>query len=111
MTMLKGYTHMVSFFTRIEWWKADPHDDLVNNGSLCLAVPGNLYVIYLPHGGNVTARLEPGRYKTQWYNPRTGEFEGKACEVEGGKPVELGRPPTEVSEDWALLIRRELRRR
>ena len=30
MVMLKGYAHMVDFFTSFEWWKTDPHDDLVD---------------------------------------------------------------------------------
>jgi len=107
MTMLKGYTHMVSFFTRIEWWKADPHDDLVNNGSLCLAVPGNLYVIYLPHGGNVTARLEPGRYKTQWYNPRTGEYSAMSF-AEGNIWTSILAPD---GEDWVILLKRSRMKR
>src|SRR6266850_5666416 len=37
MVMLKGYEHMVDFFTSFEWWKTEPHDELVNNGAYCLA--------------------------------------------------------------------------
>ena len=40
MIMLKGYAHMVHFFTSFEWWKANPHDELVNDGAFCLAGPG-----------------------------------------------------------------------
>ena len=40
MVMLKGYEHMVDFFTSFEWWKTEPHDELVNNGAYCLAKPG-----------------------------------------------------------------------
>ena len=40
MIMLKGYAHMVDFFTSFEWWKTEPHDELVNNGAYCLAEPG-----------------------------------------------------------------------
>ena len=30
MTMLRGYAHMVDFFTMFEWWKTEPHDELVH---------------------------------------------------------------------------------
>ena len=48
MVMLKGYGHMVDFFTSFEWWKTEPHDELVNNGAYCLAKPGEIYAVYLP---------------------------------------------------------------
>src|SRR5215831_16604311 len=82
MIMLKGYAHMVHFFTSFEWWKTEPHDDLVNNDSFCLAELGKLYVVYLPNGGNVTVRLEPGRYEAKWFNPRSGEY-SNALAAEG----------------------------
>ena len=34
MILLKGYEHMVDFFTSFDWWKTEPHDELVNNWSL-----------------------------------------------------------------------------
>ena len=32
MIMLKGYAHIVDFFTSFDWWKTDPHDELVDRG-------------------------------------------------------------------------------
>jgi hypothetical protein len=61
MTMFLGYGHMVDFFTGFEWWKTNPHDELVDNGNYCLADPGKTYAIYLPHAGQVTVQLQPGR--------------------------------------------------
>ena len=58
MTMLQGYAHMVDFFTSFEWWKTEPHDEVVNPGNYCLAVPGEIYAAYLPHGGWATIRLQ-----------------------------------------------------
>ena len=43
MTMFLGYGHMVDFFTSFEWWKTNPHDELVDNGNYCLADPGKTY--------------------------------------------------------------------
>jgi hypothetical protein len=100
MVMLKGYAHMVHFFTRLEWWKADPHDELVNKSSFCLAELGKLYVIYLPHGGNITVRLEPGRYEARWFNPRSGEY-SPAPVAEG--PVWTS-PVASDAADWVILL-------
>jgi hypothetical protein len=72
MTMFQGYAHMVDFFASFEWWKTEPHDELVNNGNYCLAKPGELYAIYLPRGGSVTAQLDPGKYAGVWWDASTG---------------------------------------
>ncbi|HXH86570.1 MAG TPA: DUF4038 domain-containing protein [Nitrospira sp.] len=102
MTMLKGYAHMVHFFTGFEWWKTDPHDELVSNGSFCLAEPGQIYVIYMPHGGNVTARLEPGRYQVKWFNPRNGEYIPSPL-AEGSSWTSTAAPD---GRDWVILLTR-----
>jgi hypothetical protein len=34
MVMLKGYEHMVDFFTSFEWWKTEPHDELVTTAPI-----------------------------------------------------------------------------
>ena len=65
MTMLEGYRHMVDFFTSFDWWKTEPHDELVDNGNYCLAKPGEIYVAptsHVPQGG-VTVQLGPGQYR------------------------------------------------
>ena len=43
--MFEGYGHMVDFLTSFEWWKTEPHDELVNDGAYCLAKPGEIYVV------------------------------------------------------------------
>ena len=102
MTMLKGYAHMVHFFSHFQWWKTDPHDELVNNGSFCLADPGRLYVIYLPYGGSVTAKLEPGRYEMRWFNPRSGEY-STAGFAQGPNWTSSIAPD---GEDWVIQLSR-----
>jgi hypothetical protein len=72
-TLFLGYGHIVEFFTSFDWWKANPHDELVDQGNYCLAEPGRLYAVYLPHGGKVTVRLEPGTYEAEWFNPASGQ--------------------------------------
>jgi hypothetical protein len=102
MIMLKGYAHIVHFFTSFEWWKADPHDELVNNGAFCLAETGGVYVVYLPHGGDIRVRLQPGRYQVKWFNPRNGEY-STAGIVEGATWTSPAAPD---NEDWVLLLTR-----
>jgi hypothetical protein len=73
------------------------------------AKPDEIYALYVPSGDN-TGTLDltaaNGKFTQSWYNPRTGEFAAATKMVEGGKPVPLGQPPVEVSEDWAVLIKR-----
>jgi hypothetical protein len=102
MVMLKGYEHMVDFFTSFEWWKTEPHDELVNNGAYCLAKPGETYAVYLPKGGDVTIKLEPGKYEANWFNAFTGETVGLPP-VEGAVWTS---PKAPGWLDWALLLRR-----
>jgi len=102
MTMLNGYAHMVDFFSGFEWWKTDPHDELVNNGAWCLAEPGRTYAVYLAHGGTVTVKLEPGRYRAQWFSAPTGEIVPVGL-VDGGSWTSPGAPD---GNDWALLLQK-----
>jgi hypothetical protein len=102
MVMLKGYAHMLDFFTSFEWWKTEPHDELVNNGAFCLAEPGKLYAVYLPNGGDVTVNLEPGTYQASWFNARNGE----ALILSKAKGAKWTSPVAPDSGDWALLLKR-----
>jgi hypothetical protein len=105
MTMLQGYAHMVDFFTAFEWWKTEPHDELVNNGNYCLAKPGDLYAIYLPRGGNVTVRMEPGQYVAAWWNPTTGEK--TPLPFVNVTTSSWISPQATGSNDWALLLQKK----
>ena len=102
MTMLKGYAHMVDFFTSFDWWLTVPHDELVNSGNYCLADPGSIYVVYLPHGGRATIRLENGPYSQTLFNPSTGD-EISLAPANG--PV-WTTAPTPDNNDWALLLKK-----
>jgi hypothetical protein len=102
MVMLKGYEHMVDFFTSFEWWKIEPHDELVNNGAFCLAKPGEIYAVYLPKEGNVTVQLEPGTYDAMWFSAFTGE-KVPLPPVQGGAWTS---PKTPGWLDWALLLQK-----
>ena len=103
MTMLKGYAHMVDFFTSFAWWTAEPHDELVNGGNYCLATPGRTYAIYLPHGARAVVRLQPGRYRARWFDPRSGEWIDLPP-ADG--PVWTSPTAPAADGDWALLLER-----
>jgi hypothetical protein len=103
MTMFLGYGHMVDFMTSFEWWKTNPHDELVNKGNYCLADPGKVYAIYLPHAGDVTVHLQPGHYQAYWFAAITGD-KIDLPPVEG---TSWTSPPAPDGNDWALLLRSE----
>ena len=103
MTMLRGYAHLVDFFTSFEWWRLTPRNDLVRGGGFCLAEAGRLYAVYVPRPARVTLSLEPGHYQARWFNPRTGQWTD--APVASG-PRWTTPPPTDDG-DWALLLRRD----
>jgi hypothetical protein len=103
MTMFLGYGHMVDFMTSFEWWKTDPHDELVNNGAYCLARPGETYAVYLPNGGKVTVKLEAGAYAATWFSALTGE----KITLPDAQAPSWASPDAPDKNDWALLLRRK----
>jgi hypothetical protein len=102
MVLLNGQAYMVDFFTGFEWWTTAPHDELVGDGAFCLADPGRLYAIYLPYGGSVSVKLEPGRYEASWFNTRSGRTI-KLAPAEGPAWTSPAAPD---HSDWALLLKR-----
>jgi hypothetical protein len=101
--MLKGYEHMVDFFTSFEWWKTEPHDDLVDNGAFCLARPGEIYAVYLPKEGKVTVKLEPGTYDATWFSA----FTGQKIPLPPVQRTTWTSPQTPGWLDWALLLQKQ----
>lgn len=99
-TMFLGYGHLVDFMTSFDWWKTNPHDELVNNGNYCLAEPGRIYAVYLPRGGDVTIMLQPNRYRAYWFSALTGE-QIDLPPVEGSSWTS---PKAPDKNDWALLL-------
>jgi hypothetical protein len=106
-TMFVGYGHIVEFFTGFEWWKTNPHDELVNNGNYCLADVGKTYAIYLPHGGKVTVQLEPGTYRAEWFNANSGQRIPLTEDLAGPSWTSPDVPDDSSwrdTHDWALLL-------
>ena len=82
-----------------------------DNSRYCLALTGEVYVVYLPTGGESQLELstDTGKsFQVHWFNPRTGgPLEStQTASVSGGQPVSLGPPPADVEEDWVVMVRR-----
>jgi hypothetical protein len=106
-TLFVGYGHIVEFFTGFDWWKSNPHDELVNDENYCLADPGNVYAIYLPHGGKATVQLGPGKYHAEWFNATSGQRYPSTEDVTGPSWTSSNPPDEAGSPDWAILLRKQ----
>jgi len=103
MVMLKGYGYIMDFFTSFDWWKTEPHKELVEGDALCLAQPGEVYAVYLPTGKSVKIKLATGKYAVTWFNPR----DGKTTAGPSASGREWTSPAPPDGGDWAILLRRE----
>lgn len=103
MTMFVGVGHIVDFMTSFEWWKTNPHDELIDRGNYCLADPGHIYAVYLSQGGQFTLQLQPGTYSVIWFSPLTGERIPAPDAV--GPSWTSPAPPD--SKEWAVLLLRK----
>jgi Protein of unknown function (DUF4038)/Domain of unknown function (DUF5060)/Putative collagen-binding domain of a collagenase/Zinc carboxypeptidase len=92
---------LYEFFTALPFWRLQPFDGVTGEAQ-ALAVPGERYVLYLPHGGRVAVDLGalPGTVTARWFNPRDGRW-GNDATAEGGGRREFAAPD---AHDWALLI-------
>ena len=87
-------------------------DDLTSaNDDYCFAKPGQVYAIYLPHGGTTNLDLgdSSGTFMPRWYNPRAGGplQMGSVGEVIGPGSVAIGQPPQDPDKDWVALMKLE----
>ncbi len=80
-----------------------------SNSVYCLASPGEVYVVYLPDGGEAELDLAntSTSFQVRWYNPREGGMlqTGSVKEIRGPGKVLLGQPPESQDEDWVVLVR------
>jgi hypothetical protein len=110
------------FFAGFQWWKLEPHDELLQCGTprgkdgkemnqttppektyWCLAEPGRNYIVYvrgLHEWLTISAAIPAGGLRGRQFNPRTGEFLDWRAEVNGSRV--RYRPPD--LEDWVLHL-------
>jgi hypothetical protein len=65
---------LYDYFARLPFWRMQPFEGVQGDMAVALAEPGQVYVIYLPHGGEVKVDLlnASGILTVQWLNPLTG---------------------------------------
>lgn len=97
----------------IPFHRMQSHNELIGNPNntndrYCLAAPGEVYLVYLPHGGTTDIDLSHTQRKfgVFWYNPRSSDrlrF-GSVGIVQGGSNVSIGMPPGDHDQDWLAII-------
>jgi hypothetical protein len=82
-----------------------------DNRRYCFAKPGELYLVYLPGGGETELNLEgeSGEYTVSWFDPRAGGplKKGGVETISAGRKASLGKPPTEIKDDALAVVRRK----
>ena len=103
----------LEFFSTIPFWEMENGDELVgnlknDNTRYCFYKKGELYLVYLPSGGNSEIDLskENGKFDIFWFNPRSGKTIGKTKQLIAGNKKDIGEPPSDSSLDWLVVIRK-----
>ncbi len=111
----RGMAHMARILRSLDWWRLEPHPELVveNPSKYCLAIPGQVYMMFLRWGGAVKIDLTDYADKTftrQWIDlvtEQTHEPRG----LKGGTVHVINAPEdfpgTRQEKDWVLLILRK----
>jgi hypothetical protein len=98
----------LQFFKKYEipFWDMKCEDEMTaNTDDYILCKPGEVYLVYLKHGGKVTVDVSEGAFACGWYNPRTGEGIDGLLEqrrIAAKNKAELAAPD---DNDWLLVIR------
>jgi hypothetical protein len=104
MIMLQGYAVIRKIFEQTSYWKHSPRSDLVNYGNLCLASPGEEYIVYsrLP---NCRLTLPEGiTFTVKMVNPRTGEENWLRDTDPAGQAWEY---PKNLEKDWVFIVKKK----
>ncbi|MEE9321934.1 MAG: DUF5060 domain-containing protein [Granulosicoccus sp.] len=107
--MYRYMRHARNFMLQnLPFTKMNPADSLLSgggDGDQVFAKAGDTYAVYLTRA-NTEPRLKvsDGSYQLAWYDPRKGEFSGKA-KIINGSTLDLGKPPAETNQDWVVLVK------
>ncbi len=102
------------FKAYLPYWEMEPAQNLVGENNYCFAKAGEIYTIYYAEPGNYSIDLTETEktFSLNWYDPLTGGSlqVGSVEEIQGGKIVDLGIPPTKTTtapekKDWVALLR------
>ncbi|WP_425498272.1 DUF5060 domain-containing protein [Oceaniferula flava] len=100
---------------KIPFWEMSNSNALVgntkkDNSAYCFSKKGEVYVVYL-RKANGKQQLDlsetQNAFSLQWFNPRRGGLlqDGKLNRVTGGGQIDLGNPPSDLGEDWVVLLK------
>lgn len=108
--------NLAAFFNNVSWWNMSPHPEYVVEypQPICLANPGEEYIIYLRYGGMAKLKMDESAatksYFYQWYNPGTGKYSEKIS-VKGSAVLTFdcpeSYPESREYNDWVLYIHKE----
>ena len=95
---------LYDFFASLPFWRMQPFDGVTPETAVALAEPGQVYVVYLPHGGETTVDLSDAKspLTARWFNPRDGKW-AEPFEVAGSGRVTFQAPDV---FDWVLHLSR-----
>lgn len=112
-TMWDQTRHALALFQEhVPFAEMEPDDFLATEAmAWCLALPGQIYAVYLPLGRTTSLDLgeHGGTFRVAWYDPRHGGplQTGSVSAVSGPGTKALGAPPAEPGRDWVVLVTRE----
>jgi hypothetical protein len=113
--------HLKELFSRMDWWKLEPHDEILRSEAgrtsdrkhlnrpappertyWCLAEPGRRYVVYV-RGTTLPVEMDLGMIslaRVRLYDPRTGKSRQLQAQSKGST-LDLVCPN---EQDWVFLI-------
>ena len=90
----------------IPFWDMKCEDELTANADdYVLCKPGEVYLVYLKHGGTVKLDVTSGSFTYGWFNPRTSEgLAGllQAGSANAGRKAQAAAPD---ENDWRLVVK------
>lgn len=101
--------HLVDMYTartlieQFPFWEMNPMNELLISGAgYVFANSGQIYVAYLPSGGQIALDLSEitSYFEAQWFNPRSGSYYEIGIHAGGG--VKTFSAPDR--NDWVLLV-------
>jgi predicted alpha/beta superfamily hydrolase len=109
----RGIAHMAHILRSVQWWRLEPHPEFVveNPSRYCLAVPGEIYVMFLRWGGAVRLDLTAyagATFTRQWIDlvtEKTHEPENLAGGAVHAIHAPEDFPAVRQEKDWVLLIK------
>ncbi len=95
----------LDFFKKYEipFWDMKCEDEMTDSqNDYVLCKPGEIYLVYLKHGGDIEVNVTSGKFNYGWFNPRTGDgLDGLLKTGSANGKIKLTAPD---SNDWLLVI-------